>query len=168
MMTEPRKNLLFIFTDQQNRYALSCMDNPNVDTPNLDRLAAMGVLFQRFKCYQCYNGFYKDVCFYDEQDQEHPVAGVDGLSFSPLLRGETEVAGTAVFSERGKWCMIVSDGWKLAADRQDDGLAPTLMTHLDQDPYELNNRVEDPECSERRQSLLVRLRAWDCDVKNIA
>jgi arylsulfatase A-like enzyme len=27
--------------------------------------------FQRFKGYQCYNGFYKDVCFYDEQDREH-------------------------------------------------------------------------------------------------
>ncbi len=42
-------NVLFIFTDQQHRYALGCMDNPNVDTPNLDRLAAKGVLFRR--CY---------------------------------------------------------------------------------------------------------------------
>jgi hypothetical protein len=36
-------NLLFIFTDQQNRYALSCMGNPNVETPNLDRLAEIYV-----------------------------------------------------------------------------------------------------------------------------
>ncbi|MFT7489707.1 MAG: arylsulfatase A-like enzyme, partial [Candidatus Promineifilaceae bacterium] len=25
-----KSNLLFIFTDQQNRYALSCMGNPNL------------------------------------------------------------------------------------------------------------------------------------------
>ena len=42
-------NVLFIFTDQQQRYALGCMDNPNVETPHLDKLAERGVLFRR--CY---------------------------------------------------------------------------------------------------------------------
>lgn len=42
-------NILLIFTDQQQRYALGCMDNPNVITPNLDSLASRGVLFRR--CY---------------------------------------------------------------------------------------------------------------------
>jgi len=141
-------NILFIFTDQQQRYALGCMDNPNLYTPNLDRLAKLGVLFrrcysnnpvcgpfrgslltgqytsrcgvknngdplpegvttfadafnaagyttswvgkwhlggngnepiarelqggfQRFTGYQCYNGFYKDVYFYDREGREH-------------------------------------------------------------------------------------------------
>ena len=141
-------NVLFLFSDQQNRYALSCMGNPDVDTPNLDRLAERGVLFRRcysndpvcgpfrgslltgqytsrcgvtangaplpqgtttfadafnaagyetafvgkwhlggngngpipeelrggfkhFAGYQCYNGFYDNVCFYDEQNREH-------------------------------------------------------------------------------------------------
>jgi arylsulfatase A-like enzyme len=27
--------------------------------------------FRHFIGYQCYNGFYKDVCFYDEEDREH-------------------------------------------------------------------------------------------------
>ena len=431
-------NLLFIFTDQQNRYALSCMDNPNVETPNLDRLAGKGVLFrrcysndpvcgpfrgslmtgqhtsrcgvngngaplpsgtttfadafgaagyqtawvgkwhlggngngpipealrggfQRFKGYQCYNGFFKDVCFYDEDDVEHrydyhrtdvttdiaiseleamttagqdkpfmlmmsyqaphypeqpspeyaalykdrdivrrpncqdidlftptvsprsprpvendpdfqrygndvdeyirlynamctqvdanvgrlvetlerlgvaddtmivytsdhgdmqgshglknkclpheesagiplimvvpgqpggrvtdglvsgidmmptcleltgisPVDGADGQSIAPYLRGESTETCDAVFSERGDWCMVVSDGWKLAAERQDDGLAPTLMTDLNNDPYELNNRAEDPAVAELRGAMLARLTAWDCDVRNI-
>ncbi len=432
-------NLLFIFTDQQNRYALSCMDNPNIETPNLDRLAGQGVLFrrcysndpicgpfrgslltgqytsrcgvngngaplpsgtttfadafgaagyqtawvgkwhlggngnrpipqelrggfQRFKGYQCYNGFYQDVCFYNEQDEEQrydyhrtevttdiaiaeleamtaddsdkpfmlmmsyqaphypeqpapeyaamyegreivrrpncqdvdpftwtwspksprpvendpdfqrygndldeyirlynamctqidanvgrlmetlerlgvaddtmivftsdhgdmqgshglknkclpheesagiplimhvpgqpggrvsdglvsgidmmptclelagiaPVAGADGQSIAPFLRGETDATCDAVFSERGDWCMMVADGWKLAAERQDDGLAPTLMTHLDEDPYELNNRTEDPAVAELRSTMLARLTAWDQDVRNLA
>lgn len=429
-----KPNILFIFSDQQNRYALGCMDNPNVETPNLDRLAERGVLFrrcysndpvcgpfrgslmtgqytsrcgvngngaplpegtttfadafneagyqtswvgkwhlggngncpipaklrggfQRFKGYQCYNGFYKDVCFYDEQDKEHrydyhrtdvttdiaiselellagkdkpfmlmmsyqaphypeqpapeyeamyndrkiirrpncqdidpftptfsprsprpvendpdfqrygnnldeyirlynamctqidanigrlietlerlgvadntvivftsdhgdmqgshglknkclpheesagiplivyapglpggrvtdalvagidlmptclelagiaPVRSVDGKSIAGFLRGETEETCDEVFSERGDWCMIVKDGWKLAAERQDDGLAPTFMTHLDADPYELNNRVEDQDVAELRNSLLAELERWNLGVR---
>ncbi|MFW5894030.1 MAG: sulfatase-like hydrolase/transferase [Verrucomicrobiota bacterium] len=429
-------NLLFIFTDQQQRYALGCMDNPNVDTSNLDRLAARGVLFrrcysndpvcgpfrgslltgqytsrcgvknnsdplpagvttfadafngagyatswvgkwhlggngngpiarelqggfQRFTGYQCYNGFYKDVCFYDKDGNEHrfdnhrtdvttdlaikeldelanrdqpfmlmmsyqaphypeqpapeylqlyadrriarrpnciedinpftptysppsprpfendpdfrrygnnldeyirlynamctqidanigrlieklehldiadrtmivftsdhgdmqgshglknkclpheesagiplivqvpglpggrvtdglvsgidlmptcldlaeidPLGSVDGQSIAPYLRGETETTCDAVFSERGDWCMIVRDGWKLAAERQDDGLAPILMTHLDEDPFELQNRVEDPSVTGLRKELLGQLAIWDNDVRN--
>ncbi len=61
--------------------------------------------------------------------------------------------------------MIVQAGWKLAAERQDDGLAPTFMTHLDADPYELNNRCEDPTVTDLRQTLLDRLTAWDAAVR---
>ena len=95
------------------------------------------------------------------------VAGVDGTSFAPLLRGETESAGPAIFSERANWCMIVKAGWKLAAERQDDGLAPTLMTHLDEDPYERENLAEDPTVAPLRQELLAQLTAWDRAVRGL-
>jgi arylsulfatase A-like enzyme len=39
-------NLLFIFTDQQRADTLGCYGNPLVQTPNLDRLAQEGVLFE--------------------------------------------------------------------------------------------------------------------------
>jgi arylsulfatase A-like enzyme len=141
-------NILLIFADQMHRYAMGCMGNPDIRTPNLDRLASEGVLFTSaysncpictpfrinlftglyssqtgtfnntaripagvptladalneggyrtsyvgkwhiggagngpiaqelrggftdFIGYQCYNGFYKDVCFYDETGREH-------------------------------------------------------------------------------------------------
>ena len=96
-----------------------------------------------------------------------PVPSVDGQSIAPYLRGETEKTCDAVFSERTNWCMIVKDGWKLAAERQDDGLASSLMTHLDEDPYELLNRVEDPAVSERRRELLVELASWDDGVRHV-
>jgi arylsulfatase A-like enzyme len=141
-------NVLVIFADQQLRFALGCMGNPDVDTPNLDRLAGRGAHFrsgysatpvcspfrvnlvtgrygletgamgngcvfpkgghtlvedfkkagygtgfigkwhvggngnqpipvehrggfENFIGYQCYNGFYQDVCFYDEEGKEH-------------------------------------------------------------------------------------------------
>lgn len=96
-----------------------------------------------------------------------PVASVDGQSIAPFLRGATDKTCDVVFSERGDWCMIVRDGWKLATERQDDGLAPTLMTHLDEDPFELQNRVEDPSVAMLRNELLKQLHAWDQDVRTL-
>ena len=143
-----RRNVVYLFSDQQHKFALGCMGNADVRTPNLDRLASQGVLFRNcysanpicgpYRCslftgrfasttgcwtngaplptdgrnlpevlersgihtswvgkwhiggagnrpippefrggftdfigYQCYNGFYKDVCFYDEAGREH-------------------------------------------------------------------------------------------------
>lgn len=43
-------HLLFIMTDQQTVDALSCAGNPYVKTPNLDRLAARGVRFEKSYC----------------------------------------------------------------------------------------------------------------------
>jgi arylsulfatase A-like enzyme len=40
-------NVMLIMTDQQRADALSCRGNPIVDTPNLDRLAAEGVVFEQ-------------------------------------------------------------------------------------------------------------------------
>ncbi len=94
-----------------------------------------------------------------------PVDGVDGRSIAPFLRGETDATCDAVFSERHEWCMIVRGGWKLAAQRRDDGLAPTLMTHLDEDPCELDNRVGDPAVAALREELLTRLDAWNREVR---
>lgn len=52
-MTNPgapkRPNILWICTDQQRFDTLGCYANPFVRTPNIDRLAASGVLFER--CY---------------------------------------------------------------------------------------------------------------------
>jgi len=96
-----------------------------------------------------------------------PVASVDGKSFAPLLRGETESACEAIFSERAQWCMIVKGAWKLVAERQDDGLAPTMMTNLDEDPYELDNCVENLSVAALRKELLSELTFWDNDIRNL-
>lgn len=41
----PKPNVLWIFVDQLRFQSLSCTDDPNVHTPNIDRLAAEGVSF---------------------------------------------------------------------------------------------------------------------------
>ncbi|MEM6392294.1 MAG: sulfatase [Planctomycetota bacterium] len=41
-----RRNVIWVFGDQHRGAALSCAGDPNVSTPNIDRLAAEGVWFQ--------------------------------------------------------------------------------------------------------------------------
>ncbi len=45
-----RPNVLFILSDDQGTWALGCAGNPEIRTPNLDRLAARGVRFDNFFC----------------------------------------------------------------------------------------------------------------------
>lgn len=40
-------NLVFILTDNQGAWTLGCYGNPDIQTPNVDRLAAQGVRFTR-------------------------------------------------------------------------------------------------------------------------
>ena len=50
-MSDPRRrNVLFILTDDQGPWALGCAGNEEIRTPNLDRLAADGMRFDRFFC----------------------------------------------------------------------------------------------------------------------
>jgi len=44
------RNILFIMTDQHNVHALGCYGNREVQTPNMDRLAREGTLFERAFC----------------------------------------------------------------------------------------------------------------------
>lgn len=47
-----KRNAIWIFSDQQPAHMLSCNGNPNLNTPNLDRLAVEGV-----NCTQAVSGF---------------------------------------------------------------------------------------------------------------
>lgn len=47
---ERKLNVLFIMTDQHSARALGCYGNDEIQTPNLDRLAAQGTLFERAFC----------------------------------------------------------------------------------------------------------------------
>ncbi len=49
-MPQERPNIIYIVADQYNHAALSCLDHPVVNTPNLDALAADGTLFSSTYC----------------------------------------------------------------------------------------------------------------------
>ena len=48
-MADKPLNILFMFADQMHAFAMGCMGNDEIKTPNLDRLAGEGILFQN--CY---------------------------------------------------------------------------------------------------------------------
>ena len=50
MIDLPRPNLLYIHTDQHSPYVTGCYGDSVVETPNLDRLAANGVVFDNAYC----------------------------------------------------------------------------------------------------------------------
>src|SRR5512139_2099113 len=45
-----RSNIVLFLTDDQGYWALGCAGNPEIITPNLDRLAAQGLRFENFFC----------------------------------------------------------------------------------------------------------------------
>ncbi len=45
-----RPNIVFVLTDDQGAWALGCAGNPEVQTPNLDALAASGMRYENFFC----------------------------------------------------------------------------------------------------------------------
>jgi arylsulfatase A-like enzyme len=45
----PRRNIVFLFADQMHAFAMGCMGTSDIHTPNLDRLAAEGILYRN--CY---------------------------------------------------------------------------------------------------------------------
>lgn len=45
--TSRKPNILFFLTDDQPQVCLGCMGNPHIKTPNMDRLAAEGMLFTK-------------------------------------------------------------------------------------------------------------------------
>jgi len=47
-MAEERPNVVFILTDDQGVWAAGCYGNPEIRTPNIDRIAATGTRFENF------------------------------------------------------------------------------------------------------------------------
>ena len=50
MAKQKYPNILFILSDDQGAWAMGCYGNSEIHTPNLDRLASQGVLFEHFFC----------------------------------------------------------------------------------------------------------------------
>ena len=49
-MTDNKPNIVFILSDDQGAWALGCAGNKELHTPNIDRLASQGMLFENFYC----------------------------------------------------------------------------------------------------------------------
>ncbi len=99
-------NILFVFADELQCFALGCMGNRNVRTPNLNKLAAKGTLFKN--AYSCYPHCtqYRAALYTSRYASQTGVF----RSSTPILPNERTLAaalndGGYRTSFVGKWCL---------------------------------------------------------------
>lgn len=134
-----RPNIIYIFTDQHTASALSCAGNPDVHTPNIDRLAAAGILFQNAYCTAPLSGPSRGAMFTGHYPDAVGMA-VNGAPMPDSLR--TQTLGTLVKNAGydcaygGKWHVPELDipdkqyGFDNIYKHSDDGLAEACVEYL--------------------------------------
>lgn len=105
-----RPNVLFIMSDQHNARALGCYGNSEISTPNMDRLAAEGVLFENTFCQtgQCVPSRYS--IFTGRYARTHGTYS-NGLTQNPEEKTVAELFGEAgyVTGTIGKHHMVMNE-----------------------------------------------------------
>ena len=106
-MQRPRDNILFITADQWRAECLSALDHPVVKTPNLDRLAAEGLIFanhtaQSVPCAPARASLYTGLYLHNHRlvvngaplDARHSNVALEArkLGYDPVLFGYTDIA----------------------------------------------------------------------------
>lgn len=134
-----RPNIIYIFTDQQTAQAMSCAGNPDVHTPNLDRLAAAGVMFSNAYCTAPLSGPSRGAMFTGHYPETVGLL-VNGAPMPDSLK--TQTLGTLVKSAGydcaygGKWHLPLLDipdkvyGFDHIYKHNDDGLAEACAGYL--------------------------------------
>lgn len=166
---EKRPNVVFVLTDDQRWDAMSCMGNPHLQTPDIDRLAAEGVLFRNHFCTtslcspsraSILGGLYAHAHGVVNNFTEYPLD-------LPTFPRQLQKAGyrTACF---GKWHMgednyekqfpytpnvraIRTDEWKYIHYPPGDGSPDKHMAelyHLTNDPEERHNLIGEEKHDE--------------------
>lgn len=115
MSAADRPNVLFILTDDQGPWAVGCYGNPEIRTPNLDRLAQSGMRFERFFVATPVCSPSRATLLTGRISSQHGVhdwirAGNMGEDAAAYLEGET--AYTDVLAQHG-WTCGLSGKWHL-------------------------------------------------------
>jgi len=118
-MATERPNVLFILTDDQGVWAAGCYGNPEIRTPNLDRLAAAGTRFERFFVATPVCSPSRATLLTGRIPSQHGVhdwirAGNVGPDAARYLEGE--VCYTDVMAAHGYTCAL-SGKWHLGASQ---------------------------------------------------
>lgn len=134
-----RPNIIYIFTDQHTANAMSCAGNPDLHTPNLDRLAAAGILFQNAYCTAPLSGPSRGAMFTGRYPDAVGLS-VNGAQLPDSLK--PQILGTLVKNAGyecaygGKWHVPELDvpdkqyGFDRIYHHSDDGLAEACAKFL--------------------------------------
>ncbi|EJW89348.1 choline sulfatase [gut metagenome] len=168
LMAAERPNIIYIFTDQHTASAMSCAGNPDVYTPNLDRLAAAGILFQNAYCTAPLSGPSRGAMFTGHYPDAVGLS-VNGAPMPDSL--QTQTLGTLMKNAGyecvygGKWHLPLLDipdkefGFDRLYKHSDDGLAEACVAFLSQkheQPFFLVASYDNPHniCEYARQQNL--------------
>ncbi len=142
-VAQKQPNIIYIMTDQQVATAMSCMGNKDLHTPNLDRLAAAGMLFDNAYCTSPLSGPSRAAMF-----TGHYPSTI-GLSANNTPMGEEQrdkTLGTLLSNVGyecaygGKWHVHTSNmpdgefGFKHICDQNDLILADACVEYLSSKP----------------------------------
>ncbi|MBI3466665.1 MAG: sulfatase-like hydrolase/transferase [Planctomycetes bacterium] len=159
---EDRYNIIAIVTDDQARWSVGAYGNPEVRTPNHDRLAREGARFL--------NAFVPTpVC---SPSRVSFLTGLYGtqVGITDFLCRQEERAGLGLPDSAITWPavlqrhgyatarMIRTEQWKLVRYYRTNLLDE--LYDLQNDPGEMNNRYEDAAVTGVREQLQERLEAW--------
>lgn len=134
-----RPNIIYIFTDQHTASAMSCAGNPDVHTPNLDRLAAAGIMFNNAYCTAPLSGPSRGAMFTGHFPDAVGLS-VNGSAMPDSL--QTQTLGTLVKNAGydcaygGKWHVPELDvpdkkyGFDQLYKHSDDGLGEACAEYL--------------------------------------
>jgi arylsulfatase A-like enzyme len=86
-----------------------------------------------------------------------PYANAEGNSLRPYIEGHAENQELVTFSDYHNFCATTAD-WKLFTDGRT--LDMTALYHIKDDPYELENKLNDPACVDIQQHLTHELKKW--------
>ena len=86
----------------------------------------------------------------------------EGASLCPLIEGRAGGPDRVVISEYHDFCACAQD-WKLITRGR--RLEPAALYQLSVDPYELDNRLDDPACAAVRERLIAALSSWRARVE---
>ena len=83
--------------------------------------------------------------------------GAEGISLRAAIEGEAQDADRIVISEYHNFC-ATSKAWKLVT--RDRSLEKAALYNFVEDPYELQNRLDDEDCAEIQSILSEALANW--------
>lgn len=134
-----RPNIIYIFTDQQTASAMSCAGNTDLHTPNMDRLAAAGVLFNNAYCTSPLSGPSRGAMFTGHYPDAIGLS-VNGAPLPDSLKTRTlgTLAKNAGYdcAYGGKWHVPEADipdklfGFDKIHEHNDNGLADACVEYL--------------------------------------
>lgn len=116
-------NILFILSDDQGSWAMQCAGNKEIDTPNLDRLAATGMRFNNFFCSSPVCSPARATLLTGRIPSQHGVhdwiaAGDTIAKYEPARNGELteylqdQIGYTDILADSG-YCCGISGKWHL-------------------------------------------------------